>query len=251
MIKCPPTLDWGDLGFAFINTREDRTWTLTQYTAHSITLNNDDLFLCILFHYTTNCVADLPSPFPARGFISTLGYSSTRNIISLNVWTPCWTLDGAHNRLASQGQRMYHSGHNDLIYTLALSHSDQLPQVTVTLVKRDNHNPFLDHPESLGPPTAGVDKRKKEKIYMRIILPVEIDAHKKLVFSWTTQMLLIDLYFLSLYQLGNGQQPEHDYSVHHYGPFPCWLWYIGLVWKVALLLRWHIYDYGVLLLVWL
>ena len=42
---------------------------------------------------------------------------------------------------------MYHSGHNDLICKLVLSHSDLLPQVTVTLVK--GLNPILsDHPEA-------------------------------------------------------------------------------------------------------
>ena len=58
--------------------------------------------------------------------------------MSLNILTPHQASHWAHNRLASHGQEMYHSGHNGLICTLPLSHNDWLPQVTVTLVKGDN-----------------------------------------------------------------------------------------------------------------
>ena len=65
--------------------------------------------------------------------------------MSVNVQTPHQASDGTTNRLASQGWGMYHSGHNDLICTLAVSHSDWLPQVMVILVKGDN--PIIMDPE--------------------------------------------------------------------------------------------------------
>ena len=86
---------------------------------------------------------------------------------------------------------MYHSGHSDLICTLALSHIDQLPQVTVTLGKGDTPT-FSGHPEALGPPRGGVDKRKKE-IIDRIILPVQIDAHVPPIGSYRLVFSIITL----------------------------------------------------------
>ena len=83
--------------------------------------------------------------------------------MSVNIWTPHWASDGAHNRLASQGQGMYHSSYNDPICTLALSNSDQLPQVMVTLVKGDN--PILmDHAEAFVHLEQVWTKERRKKI---------------------------------------------------------------------------------------
>ena len=117
--------------------------TLIWYTAHTIAVINESNTYIPSQHTTTILQTYLALSLP----VALSAHQATHPpeiLMSLNVCSPHQASDGIHNRLASQGQGMYHSGHSDLICKLALSHSDQLPQVTVTSVKGDNPT-FSDH----------------------------------------------------------------------------------------------------------
>ena len=74
---------------------------------------------------------------------------------------PCQASDGTWVDFLFKWEGMYHSVHSDLICTLALSHSDLLTQVRMTLVKVD-YPTHSGHP-GLSPPTTSMDIRKKRK----------------------------------------------------------------------------------------
>ena len=72
------------------------------------------------------------------------------------------SLTGPVVNLIPKHEGMCHSGHSDPIKTLALSQSDWLLWVMVTLLQRNNQT-HKCHPQNMGPLTVGVDDEGRNR----------------------------------------------------------------------------------------
>ena len=93
--------------------------------------------------------------------------------------TPCWAWDmGSAAGLLPKHEGMCHSGHNDLIYTLALGQSDWPPTGHCGLSIGKQSNPW--GPSSLWGSTCNRYGLRKEKDRKGIIMPVSNVAHRNI-----------------------------------------------------------------------